>query len=92
MNSLDEMDQLGLDELLVLMRRHERHLRAYASFFANFNRYLQGELELWPVLGEETHSQIDMFGDQFLTVLRLQDQITNTLLDLAEILISQQIN
>ena len=92
MNSLDEMDQLGLDELLVLMRRHERHLRAYASFFANFNRYLQGELELWPVLGEEAHSQIDMFGNQFLTVLRLQDQITNTLLDLAETLISEQIN
>jgi hypothetical protein len=86
---MDKMDQLGLDELLCLVERHERHLRAFASYFANFNRYLQGELELWPVLGEEAHSQIDMFGNQFLTVLRLQDQITNTLLDLAETLISQ---
>ena len=86
---MDEMDQLGLDELLCLIERHVRHLKAFASYFANFNQYLQGELELWPVLGEEAHSQIDMFGDQFLTVLRLQDEITNTLLDLAETLISQ---
>ena len=92
MGSLNQMDQLGLEELLDLMREHDRHLRAFGEYFANMKEYLDRELELWPILGEEVHNQINIFGDNFITVVALQDQITVTLLDLAELLISQQIN
>jgi hypothetical protein len=92
MGSLNEMDQLGLNELLDLMRDHDRHLRAFGEYFANFKDFLERELELWPVLGEEAQNQINIFGDAFISVFRLQDQIRVTLVDLAETLMSQQIN
>ena len=92
MGSLNQMDQLGLDELLDLMREHEQHLRAFKEYFANLKEYLERELELWPVLGDEAQNQINIFGDNFVTAIRLQDQITDTMLDLAEILLTREIN
>lgn len=92
MGSLNDMDQLGLEELLTLMCQHKQHLRAFGAYFANLKEYLDRELELWPVLGDEAHRQINIFGDDFVTAIRLQNEITETLLDLVETLISQQIN
>ena len=92
MGSLNQMDQLGLEDLLSLMREHERHMREFGTYFANFREYVNRELELWPILGDEARRQIVSFGNQFVTAINLQDEITETLLDLAETLIAQQIN
>ena len=82
MQQLDPSED-ALDELLFLLHQHGQHLATCKQYFANLNQYLANEIVDLP-LGPVEMGQIDAFAEDFERVVQLQDQISNTLLAVAE--------